>query len=468
MISTPPQDISLTRGMGLLQSVAANMLEMIGIGPFITIPIILGAMGGPQAMVGWILGLVIAVCDGLIWAELGAAMPGSGGSYHYLSQAFGPRGMGRLMSFLFIWQTVCGAPFSLASGAVGFANYASFFTPAVLDAQNGTLSLTGKLLAAGLCLAMTALLYRDIRSVGKLSVALWVVVLLTVAWVLFAGITNFQPQRAFDFPPGAFTLNQAFFAGLGVASLNAIYDYGGYNNVCFFGGEVKDPGRNIPRTVLISIVVVAVIYMIMTVTMISVVPWREAITEGTLANKAIVADFMQRLYGEKAAGVITALILWTSAASLFAVMLGYSRVPFAAAVEGRFFRPFAAVHPQKNFPAFSLLFLGVTAAICCWVPLPDLIAALIVIQIIARDMAQIVAVTLIRRNRPDIKLPFRMWLYPLPGILAMLGWIYILGANMKFVVPGLGLMALGVAAYMVQARVRREWPFDAPNLKARE
>jgi amino acid transporter len=119
----------LVRGMGLLQSTAANMLEMIGIGPFITIPIILAAMGGPQAMIGRILGALISVCDGLVRAELGAAMPGSGGSYHYLQQAYGPQRLGRLMSFLFIWQTVCTALFSIAGGAVGFSNYTKYLWP---------------------------------------------------------------------------------------------------------------------------------------------------------------------------------------------------------------------------------------------------------------------------------------------------------------------------------------------------
>ncbi|NBO65936.1 MAG: amino acid permease [Acidobacteria bacterium] len=444
----------LVRGMGLLEATSANMLEMIGIGPFITIPIILAAMGGPQAMLGWIIGAVIAICDGLVWAELGAAMPGSGGSYHYLQEAFGPRRLGRLMSFLFIWQTVCTAPFSLASGAVGFANYTKYLWPEMGGGE-------AKLLAAGVCLVVMAILYRDIRSIGRLAVIMWVVVLLTVGWVLFAGVTNFNLQLAFDFPPGAFDISPLFFVGLGVASLNAIYDYGGYNNVCFFGGEVQNPGRNIPRAVLWSIAAVAVMYLVMTVTIIGVVPWREAVTPGTLANRAIVADFIQRIYGAKAAAVMTVLILWTTFASVFAVMLGYSRVPFAAASDGRFFAPFARLHPEKKFPTFALIFTGVTAALCCWFELPTLITALIVIQIIARDMAQAAAVILIRRNRPDIHLPFRMWLYPVPALIGFVGWVYILGTNgWRVLILGAGLMIVGVLAWFVQSWRRGEWPFS--------
>ncbi|MBL8171268.1 MAG: amino acid permease [Acidobacteria bacterium] len=444
---------TLTRGMGLLEATAANMLEMIGIGPFITIPGILAAMGGPQAMLGWVLGLLIAACDGLIWAELGAAMPGAGGSYQYLQQAYGPQRMGRLMGFLFIWQTVCTAPFSIASGAVGFANYTKYLWPSLTPGQ-------GKILAAAVCLGVMLLLYRDISSIGKLSVVLWVVVLLTVGWVLFAGITNFQTSRALDFPPGAFNLSWGFFAGLGSATLFAVYDYGGYNNVCFFGGEVRDPAKNIPRAVLISIAAVALIYLVMTFTIIGVVPWREAITKGTLANEAIVAAFIQRLYGDKAATVMTLLILWTTFASLFAVMLGYSRVPYAAAADGQFFKAFARLHPRKNFPNFSLIFIGVTSALACWFDLGTLIAALIIIEKIARDIGQSLAVIVIRRYRPDIKLPFKMWFYPLPSLIALAGWLYILSTNeRKIVLWGLVLLLLGIGAYFWRARARREWPF---------
>lgn len=444
----------LVRGMSLLQATSANMLEMIGIGPFITIPIIITAMGGPQAMIGWVFGAIIAICDGLIWAELGAAMPGSGGSYHYLQQAYGPHKLGRLMSFLFIWQTVCTAPFSVASGAVGFSNYTRFLWPTMTPNE-------GKLLAAGLCIAVTLLLYRDIKSVGRLSVVMWVVVMFTVGWVMVAGLTNFHIDRVLDFPPGAFNLSWIFWIGLGNATLNAIYDYGGYNNVCFFAGEVKNPSRVIPRAVLLSIIAVAAMYMVMTLTIIGVVPWREAVTQGSLANKAIVADFIQRLYGSKAATVMTLLILWTSFGSIFAVMLGYSRVPYAAAADGRFFKPFARLHPTKHFPTFSLVTVGLLSALACWFELATLIAALIVIQTIARDMAQVFAVVLIRKYRPGIKLPFRMWLYPIPTIIAFFGWIYILSTNgLSLFGLGLGLMALGILAYLWQARIKGEWPFE--------
>ncbi|HWF47841.1 MAG TPA: amino acid permease [Bryobacteraceae bacterium] len=440
----------LVRGIGLIGATSANMLEMIGVGPFITIPLLLSKANGPQAILGWVLGACVALCDGMVWAELGAAMPGTGGPYRYLSEAYGPRRFGRLMSFLFIWETIFLAPLSIGSGAVGFAQYAKFL-------WNGMSMAEEKLVAVGVCILITVLLYRDIRAVGRLSIAMWAVVLGTVAWICVAGITHFDPHRAFNFPLGAFTPSRAFFLGLGGATLIAMYDYGGYNNVCLFAGEVRHPSRVIPRSILISVIAVAVLYLTMNITIIGVVPWREA-----MHSTSIVSDFIQRLYGLRAAQVATALVLWTTFASVFAVLLGYSRVPYAAAVDGRFFKAFAKLHPKKNFPSFSVLFIGVTSALACLFNLDVLINALIVIQVIIQFMAQVLAVTLIRRNRPDIKRPFEMPFYPVTSIVAFLGWLYILIASgVPYILSGLGLALLGVLAYLWRARYHREWPFES-------
>ncbi len=439
----------LVRGIGLLGATSANMLEMIGVGPFITIPILLARMNGPQAIVGWVLGAVVAICDGMVWAELGAAMPGTGGAYRYLSEAYGPKTLGRLMSFLFIWQTICLTPISIGSGAVGFAEYARFFSAGIGWWQS-------KLIAMGVCLLLTLLLYRDIRSVGRLSILMWIVVLGTVAWITASGLLHFDARRVLDFPPDAFTSPRAFFFGLGGATLIAMYDYGGYNNVCFFAGEVRRPERVIPRSILLSIVLVGALYLTMNVTIIGVVPWREAIH-----STFIVSDFIQRLYGIRAAQVVTILVLWTTFGSIFAGLLGLSRVPYAAAVDGRFFRAFARLHPTKNFPSFSVVFLGIASTVACLLTLNVLINALIVIQILIQFMAQVIAVTLIRRNRPDIPKPFRMPLYPFTSIIAFLGWLYILIASgLAYILAGVGLVAVGVGVYLWRAHAAAEWPFD--------
>src|SRR5258705_8545864 len=315
----------LIRGIGLGGATALNMIDMIGVGPFITIPLIIGAMGGPQAMLGWILGAGFAICDGLVWAELGAAMPGSGGSYRYLKEIYGSHGLGRLISFLFIWQLSFSAPLSIASGCLGLAGYAAYFWPGlehvyftrstdahiplVGNLQVSWVATSGTLLALGACALAVFLLYRRITAIGRLSKVLWVVVMGTIGWIIFAGLTHFDKSRVLDFPAGAFTLSHGFFHGLGSAMLIATYDYWGYYNVCFLGDEVKDPGRNIPRALLLSILLVACLYIVMNVSILAVVPWREMSAGGTNNGLYVVSLFMQRIYGSWAARLVTVLVM---------------------------------------------------------------------------------------------------------------------------------------------------------------
>lgn len=426
------------------------MLQMVGVGPFLTIPLIIASMHGPQALLGWVLGALIAACDGLVWAELGAAMPGTGGSYEYLQQAFGPRSLGRLMGFLFLWQVMLSAPITAASGGVGFADYTRYLFPALTVFQH-------KVIAMCVCLAATVLLYRNIRSIGKISTVLWIGLMAALGIIIWGGVRHFDPALAFDFPPGAFHISSAFFVGLGGATLISMYDFSGYFTVCLIGGEIKNPARTIPRSILYSIGILAVLYIAMTLSIIGVVPWQEAIQ-----SQAIVSDFMARLYGAKAASLMTVLILWVAFASVFCVLLGYTRVPFAAAAEGKFFRAFARVHPRGHFPSFSVLFLGVLSAAACFFTLEQLIKELIILQILTQFAAQCIAVVLIRRVRKQIKRPFSMPLYPVPVLIALAGWLYILFSSAaQYILIGFALLVVGVAAYLWRARGLREWPWPA-------
>lgn len=441
----------LIRGLGLKEAVSANVVEMLGIGPFITIPILIAAMGGPHAMLGWLLGAALAVCDGLVWAELGAAMPGAGGSYVYLREAYGPRQMGQMMSFLFVWMIFFTAPLSVATGAVGFAQYARYLGPELSELQT-------QCIAVGLCLAVTFALYRGIRAIGRLSFILMLVAVGTILWVIASGLFSIRGELLFDLPEGAFAPSWDFVAGLGGAALIGIYGYGGYNNICFLGGEVRNPSRNIPFAVIASIVLVALLYIFLNTTILGVVHWRDA-----MASQHVVSDFMEIVQGPWAAQVLTYLVLGASAASVFALLLGYSRIPYAAARDGRFFAVFAKLHPTKRFPHVSLLTLGLASTVFCFFELGNIIQALIVIQIVIQVLGQIVAVTLIRKYRPDIQRPFQMWGYPLPSLAAMVLWLLVLVSTGGAIV-GLGLLvlALGVALYMLRAGLVGEWPFARP------
>ena len=434
--------------MGLFPAMAANMLQMVGVGPFLTIPLILTTMHGPQALAGWVLGAAIATCDGLVWAELGAAMPGTGGSYEYLQQAFGPQALGRLMGFLFLWQVMLAAPLTAASGGVGFADYARYLYPAMTGLEH-------KLLAMAVCLAATALLYRNIRSIGKISTILWVGLMLAMAIIIWGGFWHFQAKLAFNFPPGAFHLSKPFFIGLGGATLISMYDYSGYFTVCLIGGEIKNPATTIPRSILYSIGILAVLYIAMSLSIIGVLPWEQA-----AGSQAIVSDFMAKLYGAKAASAMTVLILWVAFASVFCVLLGYTRVPYAAAKEGRFFSAFAKVHPTGQFPAFSVIFLGVLSAAACLLSLEQLIKELIILQILTQFAAQCVAVILVRRMRTQMARPFSMPLYPVPVLVALAGWLYILGSSeLAYILIGCAMLLAGIGAYLWRAKGSREWPW---------
>jgi APA family basic amino acid/polyamine antiporter len=484
--STSDNGMTLVRGIGLGSATALNMIDMIGVGPFITIPLIVTAMGGPQAMVGWILGAGLAICDGLVWAELGAAMPGSGGSYRYLKEIYGPKKLGRLISFLFIWQISFSAPLSIATGCLGLSQYAAFFWPGLervwaqhtssLDLpwlgkfQLSWVAMPATLVAIGVCSFTAFLLYRRITVIGRLSKVLWVGVMGTIGWIIFVGLTHFNAKQAFDFPPGAFTLSRDFFHGLGGAMLIAAYDYWGYYNVCFLGDEIKEPGRNIPRALLLSIIAVACLYVVMNISILGVVPWREMAQAGASNSKLyVVSTFMQRTMGARAGAIVSVLIMWTAFASVFSLMLGYSRVPYAAAADGNYFKAFARVHPKHKFPYVSLLALAGVAALFCFLRLADLIAARVVIRILLQFLVQSIGVIVLRIRRPDMPRPFRMWLYPVPALVAAGSFLFILFSRKDFgrEIRYAGvILVLGLIIYSVRAMRRREWPFEGRSLVA--
>lgn len=448
-----PDQPHLTRRFGLLSATALNMTNMIGVGPFITIPLLMSALGGPQAMVGWVVALVIVICDGMVWSELGAAMPGSGGSFHYLREAFGKERYGRLMAFLFVWQFVLSGPLEIASGYIGFADYASYIWKGLT--RPGVIALITTVGVINIIL-----LYRRIHSIAKITVSLWIGTLITVLAVIFTGAANFDPRIAFDFPPGAFNFSIGFFLGLGAASRIGIYDYLGYYDVCYIGDEVRNPGRVIPRSILISTAAVAVIYLGINLSVIGVVPWREFVPAATHpASNFIVSIFMEKLYGTKVATAFTLLVLWTAFGSVFALLLGYSRIPFAAAESGYFFKAFGKLHP-KGFPYVSLLVLGVISIIAGFFSLGTVIDALIVTRILVQFMGQVVGVMVLRKRAPDMPRPYRMWLYPIPALVALLGWIFVFATTEVHVILfGVGVLALGCVAFLLWSWRTQRWPF---------
>ena len=446
----------MTRRFGLLQATALNMTNMIGIGPFITIPLLMSALGGPQAMLGWVVALVIVMCDGMVWSELGAAMPGSGGSFGYLRHGYGAATFGRLMGFLFVWQFVLSGPLEIASGYIGFSQYLGYIWKGMTRSEM-------LLVVSVIGLINIALLYRRIKSIATITVTLWIGTILTVIVVVLTGAAHFDPKVAFDFPPGAFNFSLGFLLGVGAASRIGVYDYLGYYDVCYIGDEVQNPGRVIPRSILLSTVAVALIYVAINFSIIGVVPWRDFVpAESHPHSNFVVSIFMERIYGARIATVFTAMILWTAFGSVFALLLGYSRVPYAAAKDGYFFSIFARLHPTGGFPYVSLVVLGVLSILAGFVSLGTVIDALITTRILVQFIGQIGAVTLLRRREPNMPRPYRMWLYPLPSLVALLGWIFIFATTPMIVLAfGLGALVVGILCFGAWSWKGRTWPFAA-------
>ncbi len=439
----------LRRDLGLVQATALSITDMIGIGPFITIPLFLSTMGGPQAMIGWFVGAALAFCDGLVWAELGAAMPKAGGSYNYLREAFGPRTVGRWFSFMVVWQVIFSAPLSVASGSIGFANYFHYLVPSLSD-------WSIRIFASLIPLVLILVLYRRIREVGNLSVILLFGVLAGCFWIIGSGLPHLSAERVLDFPPDAFKMNFTFWAGLGAATLFAMYDYFGYYNVCYLAEEIREPARVIPRAMLFSIVAVATLYIFMNLSILSVVPWREV-----QGNNFIASTYIETLQGVGAGNLMTLLMLWIAFSSVFSVLLGYTRIPYAAAVDGNFFRAFARLHPKGDFPYVSLVTLGLIASVFSLLKLTEVIGSLVAIRVSTQYLPQAIGFFVLRFRRPDMPRPFKMWLYPLPGIAIVAGWVYILATSQpRSLLIALAVFVIGSVAFFIRAKMRREWPFE--------
>jgi amino acid transporter len=435
------------RSIGVLSATSINMTQMCGIGPFITIPIMVATMGGPQAVLGWIVGAVLALTDGLVYAELGSAMPGAGGTYLYLREAFQYR-TGKLMPFLFAWTAVLSIPLIMSTGAIGIVQYLGFFFPHLSW-------LTSHAIGVATIVLVVLALYRRIESIRMLTTVLWVIMLVTVLTVIIACLTHFQARLAFDFPPGAFHLGGSFFAGLGAGLLIAVFDYLGYNTVAYMGDELQQPGRTMPRSIVYSVLGIMVIYLLLNVGVMGAVPWREVATSQSIASLA-----MTRTWGHTAAGIVTVLVVVTAFASVFAGLLGGSRAPFNAARDKVFFGVFGKLHPRHNFPHVALLVMGVITAVGSLLDLTTVINMLTTVAVLVQSIAQIAALTVLRRRQPELRRPYRQWLYPVPSLVALAGWIYVYySATALSILLSLAWIVGGAVAFLIWARVNRSWPF---------
>ncbi len=439
----------LIRKIGLLQATAINMTDMVGIGPFVVLSVVADIMHGPWFLYAWIAGAVLSLADGLIWSELGAKFPLAGGSYNFLKEGYGEK-WGKLMSFLFVWQTMIQAPLVIASAAIGFAQYAGYLFPLGV--------VTGKMVSGCVVLLIILLLYRKIEAIGKISVFLWTGVLITMAWIITGGLLhgNFmEPVRSIN---DGLEFTPAFAAALGLASVKTVYSYLGYYNVCHLGGEIINQQKNIPRSMLISIVGITCLYLLMNISVASVLSF-----EQIQKSPFVVSEFIHAISGPAAARIATLLILWVAFASVFSATLGYSRIPYAAAKDGAFFPVFARLHPVKHFPYISLLFLGGVAFVFSLLfRIGEVISAILAMRILIQFIGQAIGLLLLSKRRGRSFFTWRMPLYPIPVFLAIAIWAGIFYSTGRvMMLSGIGVIMAGAAAYLLKARIMREWPFSS-------
>ena len=420
---------------------------MVGIGPFITLPMVISMMNGPYFLYAWLAGAFLSIIDAMVWSELGAAFPMAGGSYNFLKETFGKHGLGKLMSFLFVWQTMIQAPLVIASASIGFAYYFSYLVPVS--------PLMSKVISGGVVILIVALLYRKIEAIGKISVVMWVAVILTLFWIIGGGIAHGNFLSPVKHINDGLTINYAFITAIGFASVKSVYSYLGYYNVCHLGGEIINPAKNIPKSMFLSILGITVLYLAMNISVVSVIPWEQA-----KVSKFVISAFMQILAGPTAAKLVTCLVLVVAFASVFSATLGYSRIPYAAAADGSFFKVFAKLHPKGNFPYVSLLFIGSIAFVFSLLfKLSDVINAILAMRILVQFIAQAIGLLLLRKLRTQ-DFPFKMPFFPWPVYFAILMWLGILlSTGYVMVLGGVLTTAIGAVVYFVKAKVRQEWPF---------
>lgn len=439
----------LERKLSLLHATAINMIDMVGIGPFVVLSVVAQIMGGPYFLYAWIAGAVLSYVDAMVWSQLGAALPKAGGSFHFLKEGYGKK-WGQMMSFLFVWQTMIQAPLVIASAAIGFSQYANYFFHFNVWQE--------KAVSGAVVIIVISLLYRKIESIGKISVFLWVGVLGTMAWIIFGGISHGNFLAPIKHINDGIELKYGFAAALGFASVKTIYSYLGYYNVCHLGAEIKNPSKNIPRSMFISITGIALLYLSMNISVASVLPFQTIVE-----SKYVVSAYIQALYGANAGAIVTVLILLVAFASLFAATLGYSRIPYAAAKDKSFFSFFAEVHPKLHFPHRSLLVLGGIAFVFSLLfRLKEVIDAILAMRILIQFIGQAIGLMLLVKRNGKSFFPWKMPLYPLPLLIAITIWVGIfISTGAKMMIGGLVVISLGLIVFFIARKMRWIGEIDA-------
>jgi amino acid transporter len=285
--------------------------------------------------------------------------------------------------------------------------------------------------------------------------------LVAVLSTIVAAFSHFSGAQAFAFTPGAFSFGGGtFWAGLGAGLIIAIYDYLGYNTTAYLGAEMRDPGRTIPRSIIFSILGIMTLYFLMQVGVLGALPLDEIKSATSVASAVL-----EQAWGSGTARVITVLIVVAAIGSVFAGLLGGSRVPFEAARDKVFLPVFGRLHPKLNLPTAGVLAMGIITIIGSLFTLTTIINAAVATLVIIQSLAQCAAIVVLRRRQPDLPRPYRQWLYPVPTIIALVGWVYVyISATWLSIGLSLGWIVIGCIAFLVYAKTEDTWPFGPKEI----
>jgi len=457
----------------LLQAAGFNTMNMFGTGPLITIPYCLAQVDpmGPHAMLGYGVACVACVCDSLVWAEMGSMWPKSGGSYVYLRNMYGEHTWGRLACFMYIWQFFISLPAEVASGFIAVAEYLVYFDTQVIDYW----PRVGISLVLLCCVGL--LLYRKIEDIGTVTLVLGGITVLTMAFVLIAGFSDWHSEYL-ESPSGAFKGFGQFLMTVAVATRFGVYDMAGYYDVCFMGGVVRNPKRNIPLSCVGTCCIVAVIYVLTYIAVLGHLDWRTFVDvysdhyEGDAIPPGIISTFTESRVGKWLAYPISVVVAITIFASNFSVLCGQHYVPYAAAKDGVFFSVFA--HESKRYPGvadLSLLVVILLSGVWCFFSLDLVIEAMVNLIVFVQFLAQSVGLMYYRYRVPkDQQVEgWRMPLFPLPCIIQAVLFFFIwittdsvvlYGSEKPVLELAICFLLLGPAMFLVHARYNKTWPFN--------
>lgn len=428
------------RELSLKYATILNIIDMVGIGPFVTLPIIMLVFPGQWSIVPWIIGAIISLLDGFIWSELGSRWPKAGGSYVFLQKIYTSK-FGRFFAFLYSLQTSLHLPFVLTSACLGLINYLRYLIP--LDYWQG------KFIMIAMIVIIIFLLYRNILKIGKIGYWLSFFVFGMLLFTIFTGFISFDAntlhQNTQSFKPLGEFWSFAFWFAMGNATTKTVYSFLGYYNVCHIGSEIKSPEKNIPKSIMISIIVIAVLYLAMQFSVSGAIP-QSWITD---ENVPVVSLLMEKVYGRSVAVGTSFVIIIIAISSLFALFLGYSRIIYTSATEGFHFKFLTHLHPKHHFPDYILLFFGAIAIVFCFIfdQPSDVFKFIVVSRIFIQFIPQAIGIIYMRMNKVDYEGLFKMPLFP---IISVISWLFIFfTTGLKYSIFGLGLFAIGGILYVL-------------------